>query len=80
MDKRQHYTAADRRPTSQVSAWQAERESRQTRRHILARIFARKLLSWNLSFSPLGKLPEQAISSADGVLKCNFLTVDFLDS
>jgi len=27
----QHYTAADRRPTSQVSAWQAERENRPTR-------------------------------------------------
>jgi len=26
-----HYTAADRRPTSQVSAWQAERRSRPTR-------------------------------------------------
>jgi len=29
----QHYTAADRRPTNQVSAWQAERGSRPTRRH-----------------------------------------------
>ena len=29
----QHYTAADRRPTNQVSAWQAGRESRPTRRH-----------------------------------------------
>jgi len=27
----QHYTAADRRPTNQVSGWQAERESRPTR-------------------------------------------------
>jgi len=27
------YTAADRRPTNQVSAWQAERRSRPTRRH-----------------------------------------------
>ena len=26
----QHYTAADRRPTNQVSAWQAERGSRST--------------------------------------------------
>jgi len=35
------YTAADRRPTNQVSAWQAERGSRSTRRHprsILARM------------------------------------------
>ena len=29
----QRYTAADRRPTNQVSAWQAERGSRPTRRH-----------------------------------------------
>jgi len=28
------YTTADRRPTNQVSAWQAERESRPTRRHL----------------------------------------------
>jgi len=27
----QHYTAADRQPTNQVSAWQAERGSRPTR-------------------------------------------------
>ena len=27
----QHYTAADRRPTNQVRAWQAERRSRPTR-------------------------------------------------
>ena len=27
----QHYTAADRRPTNQVSVWQAERRSRPTR-------------------------------------------------
>jgi len=27
----QHYTAADRRPTKQSSAWQAERGSRSTR-------------------------------------------------
>jgi len=27
----QHYTAADRQPTNQVSAWQAERRSRPTR-------------------------------------------------
>ena len=42
----QHYTAADRRPTNQVSAWQAANA-----RHAdtLARILARKLLSWNLS-------------------------------
>jgi len=39
----QHYTAADRRPTNQVSAWQAERGSRPTRRQadILARILVR---------------------------------------
>jgi len=42
---KQHYTAADRRPTNQVSEWQAERESRPTRprhashpRSILARM------------------------------------------
>ena len=29
----QHCTASDRRPTNQVSAWQAERGSRPTRRH-----------------------------------------------
>ena len=29
----QHYTAADRRPTNRVSAWQTERGSRTTRRH-----------------------------------------------
>jgi len=29
----QHYTAVDRRPTNQVSAWQAERANRLTRRH-----------------------------------------------
>ena len=27
----QHYTAADSRPTNQVSAWRAERGSRETR-------------------------------------------------
>jgi len=43
----QHCTAADRRPTNQISAWQAERA-----RHAdnFARILARKLLPWNLSY------------------------------
>jgi len=29
----QHYTASDREPTNQVSAWQSERESRPTHQH-----------------------------------------------
>ena len=33
--KVQHYNAADRRPTNQVSAWQAERGSRSTRALII---------------------------------------------
>jgi len=32
----QHYTAADRRPTNRLSAWQAERGSRPTCRHLRA--------------------------------------------
>jgi len=41
-----HYTTADRRPTNQVSAWQAERA-----RHVNIR--ARKLRSWKLRFKKL---------------------------
>ena len=44
-------TAADRRLTSQVSAWQAERVSRPTREDIGDA--TRKLLPWNSSFRQL---------------------------
>jgi len=57
----QHYTAADRRPTNQVSAWQAERE-KSPDTPILARILARKLLSCNLSL----KLPTLVSAAAQG--------------
>jgi len=51
----QHYTAADRRPTSQVSAWQAGRGSRPTRRsrhprEDVTRILARKRVLWNTEY------------------------------
>jgi len=53
-DKRtngQHYTAADRRPTSQVSTWQAGQGSRRHAR-VVTDILVRMLtVMWNLSYS-----------------------------